>query len=177
MFTHQHDLLKQEAASTPIPLEVLAFTLGMEEYGVDIQTVQELRGYDPVTQMVNAPPFMKGVINLRGVIVAILDLRIKFALGVPTYDAFTVVIILNIGDRMTGIVVDRVSDVITLRPEQIRQAPELGAAVDSDYLIGLATVEERMLILVNLERLVSGIAAGVREEAAAQTQGNSMRIG
>lgn len=167
MFTYQQNPLKQEAVSAPIPLEVLAFTLGTEEYGVDIQTVQELRGYDPVTQMVNAPPFMKGVINLRGVIVPILDLRIKFALGEPTYDAFTVVIILNIADRMTGIVVDRVSDVITLTPEQIRQAPELGAAVDTDYLIGLATVEERMLILVNLERLVSGIAAGVPEEATA----------
>src|SRR3989339_680344 len=94
--------------------ELLTFTLGAEEYGIDILKVQEIRGYDAVTKIANAPPFIKGVINLRGVIVPIVDLRIKFNLGNPTYDQFTVVIILNIGKRVMGIVVDGVSDVIQL---------------------------------------------------------------
>src|SRR6478609_2756409 len=97
--------------------EFLAFTLGKEEYGIDILKVQEIRGYDAVTRIANAPEFVKGVINLRGIIVPIVDMRIKFQLGEPTYDQFTVVIIMNIGERVVGMVVDSVSDVITLTPE------------------------------------------------------------
>ena len=109
-------------ASGGRPLEFLAFTLGEEEYGIDIQKVQELRGYDAVTRIANAPEFIKGVVNLRGIIVPIIDMRIKFALGKPSYDQFTVVIVLNIGGRVVGMVVDSVSDVITLSAEQINQA-------------------------------------------------------
>ncbi|MEQ6600667.1 chemotaxis protein CheW, partial [Pseudomonas aeruginosa] len=92
--------------------EYLTFTLGREEYAIDILRVQEIRGYDQVTAIANAPPFIKGVINLRGAIVPIVDLRIKFHLAEVTYDPFTVVIILNIGRRIVGVVVDSVSDVI-----------------------------------------------------------------
>jgi len=148
-------------ASTPIELlsqggnELLTFTLGSEEYGIDILKVQEIRGYDAVTRIVNAPAFIKGVINLRGVIVPIVDLRLKFRLGEPRYDAFTVVIILNIAARVVGIVVDGVSDVITLGADQLRQAPEFGAAVDTRFVQGLATVDERMIIVVDIERLMT----------------------
>ena len=148
-------------------LEFLAFTLGEEEYGIDIQKVQELRGYDTVTRIANAPEHIKGVVNLRGIIVPIIDMRIKFNLGTPTYDQFTVVIILNIASRVMGMVVDSVSDVITLSPEQVRPAPEMGSVLDTDYLIGLGTLDERMLILVDLEKLMTSEDMGLVEKLAA----------
>lgn len=145
-------------------LEYLAFTLGQEEYGIDIQKVQELRGYDAVTRIANAPAHIKGVVNLRGIIVPIIDMRIKFNLGTPTYDQFTVVIILNLASRIMGMVVDSVSDVITLKPEQIRAAPEMGAVLDTEYLIGLGTLEQRMLILVDIDKLMSSADMGLITE-------------
>jgi purine-binding chemotaxis protein CheW len=148
-------------------LEFLAFTLGKEEYGIAIQKVQELRGYDTVTRIANAPEFVKGVVNLRGIIVPIIDMRIKFKLGTPTYDQFTVVIILNITGRVVGMVVDSVSDVITLTPEQIKPAPEMNGALATDYLIGLGTVDQRMLILVDIEKLMSGADMGLAENSNA----------
>ena len=147
--------------------EFLAFTLGMEEYGIDILKVQEIRGYEAVTRIANSPEFIKGVVNLRGIIVPIVDMRIKFQLGEPTYDQFTVVIILNISGRVVGMVVDSVSDVITLSPEQIKPAPEMGTTFDSDYLIGLGTLDERMLILVDIDKLMSSADMGLIEKLAA----------
>ena len=154
-------------ASATTALEVLAFTLGQEEYGIDIQKVQELRGYDTVTRIANAPEHNKGVVNLRGIIVPIIDMRIKFNLGTPSYDQFTVVIILNIGNRVMGMVVDSVSDVITLSPEQIKPAPEMGSVLDTGYLIGLGTLDERMLILVDIDKLMSSSEMGLIEKLAA----------
>jgi purine-binding chemotaxis protein CheW len=147
-------------------LEFLSFTLGQEEYGIDIQKVQELRGYDAVTRIANAPEHIKGVVNLRGIIVPIIDMRIKFNLGTPTYDQFTVVIILNIASRVMGMVVDSVSDVITLTQEQIKPAPAMGSVLDTDYLIGLGTLDERMLILVDIDRLMSSSEMGLIEKVA-----------
>ena len=147
--------------------EFLSFTLGKEEYGIDILRVQELRGYEAVTRIANSPEFIKGVVNLRGIIVPIVDMRIKFNLGEPTYDQFTVVIILNIRGRVVGMVVDSVSDVIALTPEQVRPAPEMGAAVNSDYLTGLGTIEERMLILIDIDKLMSSAEMGLMEKIAA----------
>jgi purine-binding chemotaxis protein CheW len=149
------------------PLEFLSFTLGEEEYGIDIQKVQELRGYDAVTRIANAPAFIKGVVNLRGIIVPIIDMRVKLNLGDPTYDQFTVVIVLNIGGRVVGMVVDSVSDVITLTPDQIKDPPQMGSLLDTDYLIGLGTVNERMLILMDIDRLMSSEEMGLIERAAA----------
>ncbi len=148
-------------------LEALAFTLGSEEYGIDILKVQEIRGYDTVTRVANAPDFIKGVINLRGIIVPIIDMRIKFNLGTPTYDQFTVVIVLNIGERVVGMVVDSVSDVITLNRDQIKPAPEMGTAMNTDYLVGLGTLDERMVILIDIDRLMSSEEIGLIEAAAA----------
>lgn len=147
--------------------EFLAFTLGKEEYGIDILRVQEIRGYEPVTRIANAPEFIKGVVNLRGIIVPIVDMRIKFQLGTPTYDQFTVVIILNIGGRIVGMVVDSVSDVTTLTAEQIRPAPQMGTALDTNYLIGLGTLDERMLILVDIDKLMSSPEMGLVEQMVA----------
>lgn len=147
--------------------EFLAFTLGKEEYGIDILKVQEIRGYGNVIRIANAPEFIKGVVNLRGIIVPIMDMRIKFDLGTPSYDQFTVVIILNIGGRVIGMVVDRVSDVMTFAPEQIKSAPEMGTAANTDYLIGLGTLDERMLILVDIDRLMSSADMGLIEKLVA----------
>ena len=152
------------AASAAKALEFLAFTLGQEEYGIDIQKVQELRGYDAVTRIANAPEHIKGVVNLRGIIVPIIDMRIKFNLGTPTYDQFTVVIILNTASRVMGMVVDSVSDVITLSPEQIKPAPEMGSVLDTNYLIGLGTLDDRMLILVDIEKLMTSAEMGLVEQ-------------
>ncbi|MEI7536264.1 MAG: chemotaxis protein CheW [Comamonadaceae bacterium] len=155
------------SSSATQALEFLAFKLGQEEYGIDIQKVQELRGYDTVTRIANAPAHIKGVINLRGIIVPIIDMRIKFNLDAPNYDEFTVVIMLNMSNRVMGMVVDGVSDVITLSPEQIRPAPEMGAALDTEYLIGLGTLDQRMLILVDIARLMSSADMGLVERLAA----------
>jgi len=120
-----------------------------------------------VTRIANAPEFIKGVINLRGIIIPVVDMRIKFNLGTPTYDQFTVVIILNIGGRIMGMVVDSVSDVTTLQPDQIKPAPEMGTAFNSDYLMGLGTVDERMLILIDIDKLMSSSEMGLLDKMAA----------
>lgn len=135
--------------------ETLVFALGKEEYGIDILKVQEIRGYDAVTTIANSPAFLKGVINLRGTIVPIVDMRIRFNLGNIEYNQFTVVIILNIAKRVVGMVVDAVSDVITLVPEQIKPAPEFGSALKTEYIQGLGTVDSRMIILVDIEKLMT----------------------
>jgi purine-binding chemotaxis protein CheW len=159
--------ISSQAHADAASSEYLAFRLGEEEYGIDILKVQEIRGYENVTRIANAPAFIKGVINLRGIIVPIVDMRIKFNLGEPSYDQFTVVIILSIANRVMGMVVDSVSDVTTLQPEQIRPAPQMGTALNTDYLIGLGTLEERMLILLDIERLMSSAEMGLVEKIAA----------
>ncbi|AUC41268.1 Positive regulator of CheA protein activity (CheW) [Dickeya solani RNS 08.23.3.1.A] len=133
----------------------MIFTLGDEEYGVDILKVQEIRGYDQVTRIANTPTFIKGVTNLRGVIVPIVDLRIKFMQQEVDYDDNTVVIVLNLGQRVVGIVVDGVSDVLSLTADQIRPAPEFAVTLSTEYLTGLGSLGERMLILVDIEKLLS----------------------
>lgn len=143
------------AAEQGAAAEFLTFKLGQEEYGIDILKVQELRGYDTVTRIANAPDFIRGVINLRGVIVPILDVRGRWNLGEPTYGMFTVVVILNIKGTTVGLVVDSVSDVITLAPEAIKPAPEMGNGITAEYLIGLGTLGERLLILIDIERMIA----------------------
>lgn len=141
--------------------EVLAFKLGNEEYGISTLKVQEIRGYDTVTTIANAPDYIKGVVNLRGVIVPIVDLRVRFNTGTPTFDQFTVVIVLNIGSHVIGTVVDSVSDVTTLEAGQIKPAPQMGTAVNTSYLEGIATLDERMLILLDIDKLMSSEEMGL----------------
>jgi len=155
---------KEDAAAAQ---EYLTFTLGEEEYAIDILKVQEIRGYEQPTTIANAPAFIKGVINLRGTIVPIVDLRIKFQVGKAEYTPITVVIILNIGSRIVGVVVDGVSDVITMAASQIRPAPEFSAAVDTRYILGLATLEERMLIVIDIARLMLSSDMALIDEAVA----------
>ncbi|HWU98786.1 MAG TPA: chemotaxis protein CheW [Oxalicibacterium sp.] len=144
--------------------EVLSFRLGSEEYGIDILKVQEIRGYEAVTAMANSPDYLKGVINLRGVIVPIVDMRIKFNIGNSSYDQFTVVIILMIGEHTIGMVVDSVSDVVPLKADQIKPPPEMGSILAAEYLKGLGTLDERMLILLDIDKLMSSTEMGFAPE-------------
>ncbi len=162
--------MESMAAKTSATQEYLTFTLGDEHYAIDILTVKEIRGYESVTKIANAPPFIKGVINLRGDIVPIVDLRIKFDVGNITYDEFTIVIVLHIHNRIVGVVVDGVSDVVSLAKEQLRPPPDFGVAFDSRYLLGLATVNEQMVILVDIDELISSEEMGLFENIS-QTRG------
>jgi purine-binding chemotaxis protein CheW len=163
---HGTPQVAQAGAAAPTPIrEFLAFKLGAEEYGIDILRVQEIRSYEEPTRIANAPAFIKGVVNLRGVIVPVIDMRLKFNLEQVNYDSFTVVIVLNIGARVMGIVVDAVSDVITLTPEQLRPVPEFNAAIASDHLLAIGSIDERMLILVDIEKLMSSSEMGLIESA------------
>lgn len=141
--------------------EYLTFRLDAEEYGIDILKVQEIRGYEPPTRIANAPLFIKGVVNLRGTIVPIVDMRLKFNCAQARYDSFTVVIILNLRHRVVGIVVDSVSDVMQLAPENIRAAPEIESVIDNGCILGLGSVAERMLILLDIEKLMSSVDMGL----------------
>lgn len=136
------------------PREFLTFMLGKEDYALDILKVQEIRGYEAPTRIANSPSFIKGVIDLRGDIVPIIDMRIKFNAQDVQYIETTVVIILNLGNRVVGIVVDSVSDVISLAEGDIRPAPEFAATVGSRFVQGLATVDQRMLIITDIEAIM-----------------------
>ena len=144
-----------ENTSSASVREYLTFRLGQEEYGIDILKVQEIRGYETPTRIANAPHFIKGVINLRGTIVPIVDMRLKFDCAQAQYNSFTVVIILNLGTRVVGIVVDSVSDVMELPTENQRPAPDVQSGMDPDCIMGLGSIGERMLILVDIAKLMS----------------------
>ena len=149
--------------------EFLTFRLGAEEYGIDILRVQEIRSYEQPTRIANAPPFIKGVVNLRGVIVPIIDLRLKLSCDSAEYNTFTVVVVLNVRGRVVGAVVDSVSDVLGLTREQIKPAPELSSSVDAGFITGIGTVKsgqgagesDRMLILMDIEGLMSSADMGL----------------
>lgn len=147
---------KQASAAGANAREYLTFRLGAEEYALDILKVQEIRNYETATAIANAPKHVRGVINLRGVIVPIVDLRVLLSLPRAEYTTFTVVIVLNLGKRTVGVVVDAVSDVTELGAEQIRPAPDFAGAVDTRYVTGLGTIDNRMLILADIERLLAG---------------------
>jgi purine-binding chemotaxis protein CheW len=146
--------------------EFLAFKLGSEEYGMDILRVQEIRSYEEPTHMANAPAFIKGVVNLRGVIVPIIDMRIKFKLERVEYDTFTVVIVINVGKQVLGMVVDGVSDVIALTADQLRAVPEFSSAIGNDHLLAIGSVGDRMLILLDIEKLMTSAEMGLVAQAA-----------
>lgn len=138
--------------------QFLTFMMAGEEYGVDILIVQEIRGWESVTHIPNAPPHVKGVINLRGTIVPIIDLRIRFGLADVSYGPTTVVIVLKVesarGKRIMGIVVDAVSDVYNLVTQEMRSAPDLGDHVNTSYIKGLVSVENKMVILLDINELL-----------------------
>lgn len=141
--------------------EYLTFRLDQEEYGIDILKVQEIRGYESPTRIANAPSFIKGVVNLRGTIVPIIDMRLKFNCAQADYNSFTVVIILNLRNRIVGIVVDSVSDVMELAADNIRIAPDIESVIDNSCILGLGSVGDRMLILLDIEKLMSSVEMGL----------------
>ena len=141
--------------------QYLTLRLGDEDYAIDIMRVQEIRSYEEPTRMANSPSFIKGVINLRGVIVPIVDLRMKLNISKVDYTEFTVVIILKIKGVVTGAVVDAVSDVVQLDASTIKPAPQFDSAIDSRFILGLADVGERMLIVMNMEALLSNAELGI----------------
>ena len=146
--------------------EYLTFRLGAEEYGIDILRVQEIRSFEEPTRIANSPPHIKGVVNLRGVIVPVVDLRIKLSCEKIGYDSFTVVIVLNVKGRVVGAVVDSVSDVLELPHKEIRPAPDMaGSSVDTAFITGIASVGERMLILMDIEQLMSSADMGLMDSA------------
>ena len=149
------------AQATPDSCQFLTLRLGQEEYAIDILRVQEIRSYEEPTRMVNAPSFVKGVVNLRGVIVPIVDLRLKLNIGTAAYNEFTVVIILNVLGTVVGAVVDAVSDVVTLTHESIKPAPQFESGIDARFITGLVTLGDRMLIVMNMEVLMSAAELGM----------------
>ncbi len=152
---------KSAVAVTADSGQYLTLRLGEEDYAIDIMRVQEIRSYEEPTRMANSPSFIKGVINLRGVIVPIVDLRMKLNIEKVDYTEFTVVIILNVKGSVTGAVVDAVSDVVTLDSKAIKPAPQFESAIDSRFILGLAHVGERMLIVMNMECLLSNAELGM----------------
>ena len=159
---HTADAPKERSAQGG---EFLTFRLGAEEYGIDILRVQEIRSYEQPTRIANAPSFIKGVVNLRGVIVPIIDLRLKLGCDTAEYNHFTVVIVLNVRGRVVGAVVDSVSDVLELAKDNIKPAPELNSSIDASFITGIGTVKsgdvERMLILMDIEGLMSSADMGL----------------
>jgi len=150
-----------DAAASTAGGEFLTFRLGAEEYGIDILKVQEIRSYEQPTRIANAPSFVKGVVNLRGVIVPIVDLRVKLGCDSAEYNDFTVVIVLNVRGRVVGAVVDSVSDVLELAPGTIKPAPEMNSAVDTSFITGIGSIQDRMLILMDIEALMSSADMGL----------------
>lgn len=141
--------------------QYLTLRLGDEDYAIDIMRVQEIRSYEEPTKMANSPNFIKGVVNLRGVIVPIVDLRMKLNISKVEYNDFTVVIILKLRGTVIGAVVDAVSDVVNLDANMIKDAPQFESAIDARFILGLATVGERMLIVMNMEALLSNAEMGM----------------
>jgi purine-binding chemotaxis protein CheW len=140
--------------------QFLTFRIGAEEYGMDILRVQEIRSYEAPTRVANAPAFVKGVVNLRGVIVPILDMRIRLGQA-GEYNAFTVVIVLNVAGRVVGVVVDSVSDVLELSAEDIKPRPEVAAALDARFITGLGKIGDRLLILLDIEAMIKSPEFGL----------------
>jgi purine-binding chemotaxis protein CheW len=169
----RHEAARANAAAAPGRSasggEYLTFRLGAEEYGIDILRVQEIRSYEQPTRIANSPAFIKGVVNLRGVIVPIIDLRLKLGCDSAEYNTFTVVVVLNVRGRVVGAVVDSVSDVLELGRDHIKPAPEMNSSIDASYITGIGTIKsghgeneaERMLILMDIEGLMSSADMGL----------------
>jgi len=159
------------AAHTPLVAaptrELLAFRLGDEDYAIDILKVQEIRVFDAVTKLPGAPAYIRGVINLRGLIAPVVDIRIKFGFKEAAYGPFTVVIVLNVHERLVAIVADAVVDVVALTDDEIRPPPEFATSVNVEYVTGLAAKTEHMLILLDIEKLISSQELGLFDVEAA----------
>ena len=153
--------------STGPTQQFITFTLGMEEYGVDIMMVREIKGWTEATALPKSPPHVRGVINLRGVIIPILDLRARFGMGTTEPTPTHVVIIVNTGTRTNGLLVDAVSDIVSVEPGSVRSVPEMGILAEENFLDGLVALDQRMVTLVSLDRL---LGAETRDFASSETR-------
>ena len=135
--------------------QYLIFNLADEYYGVDILKVQEIKGYTTVTRIPNTPDFLKGVINLRGTIVPIVDLRMKFGMGVTEPTAFTVVVVVNVRNRVMGFLVDAVSDVLDMNTKNIQPPPDMGSSVDITFIAGIGNAQDRLVTLLDIDRVLT----------------------
>jgi purine-binding chemotaxis protein CheW len=145
--------------------QYLTVNLADEEYAIDILAVREIRGWTPVTRIPQAPSYVLGVLNLRGAIVPVLDLRLRFGLAREEYSATTVTVVVTVAGRLFGVVVDAVSDVLDVQSDQVRPVPDMGTTVDTEYLKGLTAVQERMVLLLDVDKLLQPQDAQMLEAA------------
>ena len=151
---HGPTLTAPRPGTDDLPRQALTFVLSQEEYGVDILRVQEIKGFTSVTPLPNTPPHIRGVMNLRGTVVPVLDLRMRFSMPEHPYDQFTVIIVVTVGTRVVGLIVDAVSDVLEIGPNGVDPAPDLGVAVDTSYLRGVVRSSERLVMLLDIDQVV-----------------------
>jgi purine-binding chemotaxis protein CheW len=149
----------QPTGFAPDGNQFLTFCLADEEYGLEILRVQEIKGYSKITPLPNTPREIKGVMNLRGTVVPIIDLRTRFGLSESEYNQFTVIIVVTVGSKIVGLVVDAVSDVLNVAAKDVVPTPDLGSGVDTSFMTGMARSGERLVTLLNVDRLV-GLSAG-----------------
>ena len=145
--------------------QYLTFALGHEQYGIEILKVQEIKGYLPPTAVPNTPGYIKGVMNLRGTIIPIVDLRAKLGLAETEYNQFTVIIVATIGSKVVGLIVDSVSDVLNIPQSDIQEAPEFGAAVDVRFIDGMAKAGEKIVMLLNMSKIIADGDLDIAQEA------------
>ena len=153
--TQQAVMEPETANASAINRQFLTFLLGAEQYGVEILKVQEIRGYSPVTPIPNTPAYIKGVMNLRGIVVPVIDLRVKFSMEAGEYSKFTVIIVVTVGEKVMGLLVDAVSDVLDIPATEIRVPPDLGARADTRFISGMANAGDRLTVLLDIDRLLS----------------------
>jgi len=135
--------------------QFVTFTLGNEEYGVEILKVQEIIGYQGFTKIPNVPPFVKGVLNLRGSVVPVIDLRLKFGMPEKEYDKFTVILILEVAGRIIGTIVDAVSDVVTLTEDEMQPTPDFSSGIRTDFISGMGRKDDKLIILLDIDKVLS----------------------
>lgn len=136
--------------------QYLTFALGGEEYGVEILKVQEIRGYAPITPIPNTPPHIKGVMNLRGAIIPVVDLRRALAMPAAEHGPFTVIIVVTVGTRVMGLIVDAVSDVLDVARADIHSTPDFGSRIDARFIHGMARAGDKLVVLLDIERVLAG---------------------
>jgi purine-binding chemotaxis protein CheW len=155
--------------------QYLTFAVGAEEYGIDILCVQEIKGHTPITPIPNSPAFIKGVMNLRGTVVPVIGLRETFGMEPVPYDRFSVIVVMNVGTKVVGMLVDAVSDVLSLKLADIDMAPELGGRVDMSFIQGMARAGEKFIVILAIEKLVAGVDIGEQETSSQADGGTSAK--
>lgn len=152
----QLDVLSSQIGFARDGSQYLTFTLGEEEYGVEILKVQEIKGYSAVTPIPNTPPYVKGVMNLRGTIIPVVDLRSKLSMAQADYNQFTVIVVVKVGSKTRGLVVDSVSDVLNIPQGDIQEAPDFGSEVDAAYISGMAKAGDKLIVLLDIDKVLLG---------------------